>query len=86
MEKEALEQAKILEKKIKKLKNFIDYIERIGNCSAIMFKREPRWFAKRVPLGWSDSIEYGLDKVMEERMLEVLKERLNELEIELKTL
>lgn len=86
MNEQTLKKANRLEKRIRELRYFIDDIERIGNCSAILFKREPRIFAKRVVLPWSGSIEYKLDKETERRMLTVLKERQQELEKELESL
>ncbi len=86
MDSQTLEKANRLKEGIRKLKNFIDSIERIGNCSAIFYKREPRFIAKRVSLPWSGEIEYELDKTTEHRMLDVLRNRLKELETELERL
>lgn len=86
MDDQTLDKANWLKASIRELDQFIDSIERIGNCSSFFFKREPRFFVKRQSLPWMGEIEYELDKETEQQMLEVLRERLAELKTELESL
>lgn len=81
MTNEQLERANHLKKDIKELENFIWHAERIWTGKII--KRDTKYIFKANGYGCFEDTEYELSTSMKNRMLDILRDHLKEMQEEL---
>lgn len=84
MTNEKLQRAKYLEEEINKLEYFIVCSE--GRWTGKIIKQTQRYIFKANACGAKDDCEYFLDNALKDKLLVVLKEQLNDMKEELKTI
>lgn len=84
MTNEQLERANYLKEKIKELESFIWHSERVWTGKII--KRDTKYIFKANGYGCFEDAEYNLSTSMKNRLLDVLREHLKEMQTELENL
>lgn len=84
MTEENLKKANDIQKEMKELENFIWHAERIWTGKII--KQTQKYIFKANGYGYFEDAEYNLSTEIKDRMLEVLKEYLEELKTKLNNL
>lgn len=84
MTNENLERANYLKKKIKELDDFIWYAERVWKGKLVQHTQ--KYILKTVPCGMFEESEYVLNTDIKDKILDVLRENLKEMKIELENI